>query len=90
MPIIGTPKELFEKKVLKGEGCWKWTAAVNDSTGQGVFCLNHKTMNAHRAAYVIYVGEIPEGMRVGHSCGQKLCVNPDHLKLVGRDFRYGD
>src|SRR5690606_22558767 len=36
---------------------------------------------AHRAAYRIFKGEIPAGLKVLHSCDTRCCVNPEHLRL---------
>ena len=37
---------------------------------------------AHRVAYTMFKGKIPEGMVVDHLCGKKSCVNPLHLEAV--------
>ena len=41
---------------------------------------------AHRYAYELWVGPIPESMEIDHvaarGCTSKLCVRPDHLEPV--------
>ena len=37
------------------------------------------SMTAHRAAWLLEYGEIPEGMWVLHQCDVDGCVNPEHL-----------
>tara|TARA_R110000823_G_C15657157_1_gene471618 strand:- start:2 stop:517 length:516 start_codon:yes stop_codon:yes gene_type:complete len=74
---------LFEKKVDKdtASGCHLWTANKN-SLGYGMFSGGSRTAKgAHRFAYKTYIGEIPPGMLVLHTCNVRNCVNPDHLKL---------
>lgn len=41
-----------------------------------------KTILAHRFAYELTHGPIPEGMVIAHICNQKACVNPAHLKAI--------
>ncbi|MDO8389701.1 MAG: HNH endonuclease signature motif containing protein [Actinomycetota bacterium] len=41
-------------------------------------------MGAHRFAYAAFVGDIPEGMEIDHTCRDRGCVNPEHLELVTR------
>lgn len=75
-------KERFDEKweAVTESGCWIWTAGL-DSRGYGKFRLPDKQMKAHRQAYILYKGAIPEGMIVCHTCDVPTCVNPDHLFL---------
>jgi hypothetical protein len=64
-------------------GCWLWTGASKE-LGYGVIGLGHRedgTAKAHRVAYQLYKGDIPQGMNVLHSCDLPCCVNPAHLRL---------
>lgn len=75
-------KDRFWKKVNKNGGCWLWTAARTGG-GYGVFCHPsgfHTT--AHRCAYEISFGSIPDGLQIDHLCRNRLCVNPSHLEAV--------
>ena len=60
-------------------GCHLWMGFCEDS-GFGRFATKSRT-TAHRAAYEIYHGPIPDKMQVFHKCNMNCCVNPDHLFL---------
>ena len=45
----------------------------------GTFWMNGECIGAHRASFLLFKGEIPEGKAVCHSCDVGICVNPDHL-----------
>lgn len=66
------------------ERCWEWMAYVEQGGGQGYgkFRLGSRMVRAHRLAYELEVGEIPEGMVLDHLCRNRRCVNPTHLEPV--------
>jgi hypothetical protein len=63
-------------------GCWLWTAATGPK-GYGVFQLGRGegTTGAHRLAYELAYGKIPDGMFACHRCDVPACVRPSHLFL---------
>jgi HNH endonuclease len=65
-------------------GCWLWTATLCKA-GYGDFHVPAMRESlAHRFAYKMLVGPIPKGLTVDHKCNVKICVNPDHLRLMTR------
>lgn len=71
----------FWEKVAKTEGCWNWTGQVNE-LGYGLFWLNGKGgYRAHRMAWELTNGTIPDGMVIDHRCHNAGCVNPSHLRV---------
>lgn len=76
----GTVIDRFERMVAIGSSdCWYWTGSVN-RLGYGVFVALNET-KAHRVAYKLFHGSIPNGMFVLHKCDTRCCVNPSHLML---------
>lgn len=60
--------------------CWLWTGAIN-RLGYGTIGRGKgKHDRAHRVAYEIHYGPIPEGAHILHSCDVRRCVNPIHLR----------
>lgn len=79
-----TIADRFWQKVNRIDGgCWLWTASLTRG-GYGQFRINGKTRRAHRIAYLLSVGPIPDGLDLDHLCRTPACVNPAHLEPVTR------
>lgn len=74
--------ERFESKIFVApDGCWLWTAAVNE-LGYGSFWFDGRMHKAHRIAYKIIRGNVSDDLDLDHLCRQPSCVNPYHLEAV--------
>lgn len=81
-----TPAEKFWAHVPTGVtpgDCWEWQGS-RDACGYGclwVLIDGRRLQRAHRAAWALYRGPIPDGMLIRHRCDNPPCCNPDHLEL---------
>jgi hypothetical protein len=92
MPAKSDPISRFWSYVNKTDACWLWTASL--SAGYGQFApVHNEHVRAHRYAYELLVGSIPDGLdldhlchnedpncRGGSTCRHRACVNPAHLE----------
>lgn len=90
--IRNDPERRFWSKVDKTQGCWRWTGEVGPK-GYGRFRVGGRGFLAHRFAYELMVGPIPDGYTIDHvranGCTSKACVKaiadehgPAHLEPV--------
>jgi hypothetical protein len=71
----------FWSKVDKSGECWLWTASKKYKD-YGQFWYKGRNDFAHRVAYELCKGAIPDGLQIDHLCRNPSCVNPDHLEAV--------
>ncbi len=73
------PDRFWSKVAIRGiDDCWEWRAGRRPS-GYGMFAHEGKIWGAHRFAFTLMIGEIPEGKFVCHTCDNPPCCNPGHL-----------
>lgn len=92
MTTPASTADRFWAKVTKTDTCWLWGAA-SARGGYGSFRANGRTHRAHRFAYELHYGPIPDGLHLDHQCHNtdpscpggeaclhRRCVNPAHLE----------
>jgi predicted XRE-type DNA-binding protein len=79
-------KRFMRKRGPKlASGCMEWMGYLTQA-GYGGMSIQigpnkHTKTTAHRIAYQLHFGKIPEGLDVMHSCDNRRCVNWEHLSL---------
>jgi hypothetical protein len=73
--------ERFWSKVDAFGDCWEWLGSKT-AAGYGVFSERNCKVYAHRKAYTVLIGPIPDSLVIDHLCRNVSCVNPDHLEAV--------
>lgn len=77
-----TLDERFWEKVAVTDGCWEWTAS-RQANGYGQFWRGGGVkIVAHRLAWELTNGPVPDGMQLDHLCRNRGCCNPSHLEVV--------
>ncbi len=76
-----TTDKFWQQIMVVENGCWLWTRAA-DPLGYGRVQHNGRVQLAHRVAYELTYGPVPEGMDLDHLCRFPPCVRPQHLEAV--------
>lgn len=83
IPASAAEIEWFWARVDRSGGrdaCWEWTAARRDP-GYGAVWIGGRVVPAHRVAWTLTNGPIPDSEDVLHNCDHPPCCNPGHLFL---------
>ena len=76
--VVGNDElRILENSHIDENGCRVWDKFKKN--GYGVTLLHGRLEQAHRASWMVFKGEIPEGMQINHKCHNKACINIDHL-----------
>jgi len=74
---------ILAKTIKQPSGCWFWQGSLN--TGYGEVHKNYwgkfyGVTRAHQLSYIVYNGNYDRDLLILHSCNNKQCVNPKHLR----------
>jgi hypothetical protein len=83
----------FWKFVQFDGDCWLWTGHRDKRLGYGMYSWRLPKGNkphagksvqttAHKYAYELIFGKIPNGLELDHLCRNRPCINPFHMELV--------
>lgn len=83
-------KSIFDKIMARvvinpNSGCWEWqgpTSGNGRGGGYGRMCLDGQTVAVHIVMFCNFFGFIPGKKQIDHKCNNRICCNPDHLKMV--------
>lgn len=79
-PVI---ERLMFRTALLDDGCWEWRGSKNPRGYGHIRKDDGGSLYAvHRVSYEHFLGPIPKGLEVDHTCFNRACVNPDHLEAV--------
>jgi hypothetical protein len=74
-------KKILERITIKENECWEWNLYKNER-GYGTTTYRRKPgQRVNRICWVLWKGEIKEGLYVLHKCDNPSCCNPEHLFL---------
>ena len=83
IPKRPSPEERFAAYIQAGgDGCHEWSGPLQ-AGGYGWFRIGRRVrVLAHRYAYEMARGPIPDGLVIDHLCRNRRCVNPEHMEPV--------
>jgi hypothetical protein len=85
--LLGAVDKLISSSTVGGipagleTPCSEWRGATKRGGYGQVRVDNDRVMLTHKVAYLVFCGDIPDGMEVHHLCGNTACWWPDHLEL---------
>ena len=79
-PKTDTKTRILNKINIDDNGCWLLPPDKYKSGYVGLD-VDNVTKRAHKVSWEVFIGPVPEGLLVLHSCDVRNCVNPAHLWL---------
>lgn len=81
--LTDLPPSIRQNIRVSEKDCWLWTAFVT-RTGYGEFFWDRRFSPIHKTTFKLLAGIPARVLVLEHLCPHKHCVNPGHMRLVGR------
>jgi hypothetical protein len=81
--IVRGRELLSSKSIQSADGCILWNGYVHKTCGYGVQKFMGMPRDVRRVALICAGMQHKKGVVIP-SCGNRLCINPEHLSLVNR------
>ena len=76
-------QKAFEKRIKRTESCWYFTKLNGEVIHDyPKFMWKGVSVHACRVSYLMYHGDVPDGMKLHRSCGNGGCINPEHIEAI--------
>jgi len=82
----GSVEERFWRKVNRAgaDECWEWTGFISPNGYGRTTTPTGSNALAHRISFVVHGGVLAQGLVIDHTCRNRRCVNPAHLRQVSQ------
>lgn len=82
IPTLTTDQiERFTRRVIRTSEHWIWRGGFNPISGRGITRIGTRVYYAHRVQYTLHTGRNLDNMKLKLTCGEALCVQPNHHRL---------
>jgi len=81
--MTNNPADVFKHIDMKNgdkEQCWTWKGKVNEKDGRPYFTVQGSRRSSYRIVLELYTGEPSHSRQALHSCDNRICCNPHHLR----------
>jgi hypothetical protein len=72
-------RKIRENVTVTESGCWEWNKSFGSHGYGNIGTGGKRNETVHRVSLEVFKG-LPDGLLALHSCDNRKCCNPDHLR----------